>query len=65
MENYSCLLYTSGTEADTRDELFESEKKDIGYIDNSANKVAGAAFTAKAVLVQITDCIAYYRNTGR
>ena len=44
--------YLTGTEADTRDELFESEKKDIGYIDNSANKVAGAAFTAKAVLVQ-------------
>lgn len=30
----------------------ESEKKDIDYIYNSANKVAGAAFTAKAVLVQ-------------
>ena len=44
--------YLTGTEADTYDELFESEKKDIGYIDNSANKVAGAAFTAKAVLVQ-------------
>ena len=44
--------YLTGTEADTRDELFESEKKDIGYIDNSANKVAGATFTAKAVLVQ-------------
>lgn len=46
--------YLTGTEADTRDELFESEKKDIGYIDNSANKVAGAAFTAKAVLVQLS-----------
>ena len=44
--------YLTGTEADTYDELFESEKKDIGYIDNGANKVAGAAFTAKAVLVQ-------------
>lgn len=44
--------YLTGTEADTYDELFESEKKDIGYIDNSANKVEGAAFTAKAVLVQ-------------
>lgn len=44
--------YLTGTEADTYKELFESEKKDIGYIDNSANKVAGAAFTAKAVLVQ-------------
>ena len=44
--------YLTGTEADTRDELFESEKKDIGYIDNCANKVAGATFTAKAVLVQ-------------
>lgn len=44
--------YLTGTEADTYDELFESEKKDIDYIYNSANKVAGAAFTAKAVLVQ-------------
>ena len=44
--------YLTGTEADTYKELFESEKKDINYIDNSANKVAGAAFTAKAVLVQ-------------
>ena len=44
--------YLTGTEADTYDELFESEKKDIGYIDNSVNKVAGAAFTAKAVLIQ-------------
>lgn len=44
--------YLTGTEADTYKELFESEKKDIDYIDNSANKVAGAAFTAKAVLVQ-------------
>lgn len=44
--------YLTGTEADTYDELFESEKKDINYIYNSANKVAGAAFTAKAVLVQ-------------
>lgn len=44
--------YLTGTEADTYDELFESEKKDIDYIYNSANKVAGAAFTAKVVLVQ-------------
>ena len=44
--------YLTGTEADTYKELFEGEKKDIDYIDNSANKVAGAAFTAKAVLVQ-------------
>lgn len=44
--------YLTGTEADTYDELFESEKKDIDYIYNSANKVAGAAFTANAVLVQ-------------
>lgn len=44
--------YLTGTEADTYKELFESEKKDIDYIDNSANKVAGAAFTANAVLVQ-------------
>lgn len=44
--------YLTGTEADTYDELFESEKKDIDYIYNSTNKVAGAAFTAKAVLVQ-------------
>lgn len=44
--------YLTGTEADTYDELFESEKKDIDYIYNSVNKVAGAAFTAKAVLVQ-------------
>lgn len=44
--------YLTGTEADTYDELFESEKKDIDYIYNSANKVAGVAFTAKAVLVQ-------------
>lgn len=44
--------YLTGTEADTYDELFESDKKDIDYIYNSANKVAGAAFTAKAVLVQ-------------
>ena len=44
--------FLTGTEADTYDELFESEKKDIDYIYNSANKVAGAAFTAKAVLVQ-------------
>lgn len=44
--------YLTGTEADTYDELFESEKKDIDYIYNSANKVAGAAFTAKAALVQ-------------
>lgn len=44
--------YLTATEADTYDELFESEKKDIDYIYNSANKVAGAAFTAKAVLVQ-------------
>lgn len=44
--------YLTGTEADTYNELFESEKKDIDYIYNSANKVAGAAFTAKAVLVQ-------------
>lgn len=44
--------YLTGTEANTYDELFESEKKDIDYIYNSANKVAGAAFTAKAVLVQ-------------
>lgn len=44
--------YLTGTEADTYDELFESEKKDIDYIYNSANKVAGAAFTAEAVLVQ-------------
>ena len=44
--------YLTGTEANTYDELFESEKKDIDYIDNSANKVAGAAFTANAVLVQ-------------
>lgn len=47
--------YLTGTEADTYDELFESEKKDIDYIYNSANKVAGAAFTAKAVLVQGED----------
>lgn len=44
--------YLTGTEADTYKELFESEKKDIDYIDNSANKVAGAVFTANAVLVQ-------------
>lgn len=44
--------YLTGTEADTYDELFESDKKDIDYIYNSANKVAGAAFTANAVLVQ-------------
>ena len=44
--------YLTGTEADTYKELFESEKKDIDYIDNSANKVAGATFTANAVLVQ-------------
>lgn len=44
--------YLTGTEAETYKELFESEKKDIDYIDNSANKVAGAAFTANAVLVQ-------------
>lgn len=44
--------YLTGTEADTYKELFESEKKDINYIDNSANKVAGAVFTANAVLVQ-------------
>lgn len=44
--------YLTGTEADTYDELFESDKKDIDYIYNSANKVAGAAFTADAVLVQ-------------
>lgn len=44
--------YLTGTEANTYDELFESEKKDIDYIYNSANKVAGAAFTANAVLVQ-------------
>lgn len=44
--------YLTGTEANTYDELFESDKKDIDYIYNSANKVAGAAFTAKAVLVQ-------------
>lgn len=44
--------YLTGTQADTYDELFESDKKDIDYIYNSANKVAGAAFTAKAVLVQ-------------
>lgn len=42
----------TGTEANTYDEFFESEKKDIDYIYNSTNKVAGAAFTAKAVLVQ-------------
>lgn len=44
--------YLTGTEADTYKDFFESEKKDIDYIDNSVNKVAGAAFTAKAVLVQ-------------
>lgn len=44
--------YLTGTEAETRDDFFKGEKKDINYIDNSANKVAGAAFTAKAVLVQ-------------
>ena len=44
--------YLTGTEANTYDDLFESDKKDIDYIYNSANKVAGAAFTAKAVLVQ-------------
>lgn len=44
--------YLTGTEANTYDELFESDKKDIDYIYNSANKVAGAAFTANAVLVQ-------------
>lgn len=44
--------YLTGTEADTYDELFESDKKDIDYIYNSANKVAGVAFTANAVLVQ-------------
>ena len=42
----------TGTEANTYEEFFESEKKDIDYIYNSTNKVAGAAFTAKAVLVQ-------------
>ena len=44
--------YLTGTEADTYKDFFESEKKDIDYIDNSVNKVAGAAFTAKAVLIQ-------------
>lgn len=44
--------YLTGTEAESYDDFFESEKKDIDYIYNSANKVAGAAFTAKAVLVQ-------------
>ena len=44
--------YLTGTEAESYDDFFESEKKDIDYIYDSANKVAGAAFTAKAVLVQ-------------
>ena len=44
--------YLTGTEADTYKDFFESEKKDIDYIDNSVNKVAGAAFTANAVLIQ-------------
>lgn len=44
--------YLTGTEAETYNEFFESEKKDIDYIYDSANKVAGAAFTANAVLVQ-------------
>lgn len=44
--------YLTGTEAESYDDFFESEKKDIDYIYDSANKVSGAAFTAKAVLVQ-------------
>lgn len=44
--------YLTGTEAESYDDFFESEKKDIDYIYDSTNKVAGAAFTAKAVLVQ-------------
>lgn len=44
--------YLTGTEAESYDDFFESEKKDIDYIYDSANKVEGAAFTAKAVLVQ-------------
>ena len=44
--------YLTGIEAESYDDFFESEKKDIDYIYDSANKVAGAAFTAKAVLVQ-------------
>lgn len=44
--------YLTGTEAESYDDFFESEKKDIDYIYDSANKVAGAAFTAKAALVQ-------------
>lgn len=44
--------YLTGTEAESYDDFFESEKKDIDYIYDSANKVAGAAFTANAVLVQ-------------
>ena len=42
----------TGTEAETYEEFFEGGKKDIDYINYNADRVAGAAFTAKAVLVQ-------------
>ena len=45
----------TGTEANSYDELFEGEKKDISYIDYNAERVSGATFTAKAVLVQGED----------
>ncbi len=42
----------TGTEAETYEELFEGDKKDIDYVNYGADRVAGATFTAKAVLVQ-------------
>ncbi len=42
----------TGTEAESYDDFFKGEKKDIDYVYNNADRVAGATFTAKAVLVQ-------------